>query len=176
MDFFSHAAWAYLLSRAGKKWRTEWKEFVFFGVLPDLAFGVPLLLLLAPKALEIIAKGFETPVFYTVPVIPVLYAVAHSYLAALAVFVAASAVLKRIYWPVLGWLLHVSLDAFTHKGSVAVQAPLYPLPFQVEGFVHWNNPFFLAANWLALAMAFFLLKRTSPCAPSSPGSAKARPR
>jgi hypothetical protein len=149
LEFVSHLGWTYVLSLARKDWRGAWKEFLFFGILPDLAFAVPMLLLFLPSAVGMAAASFEVPEFYSVAEI---YRLSHSYLTAFFAFAVVFLVLRRFYWPMLGWFLHISMDVFTHKGSMAMQMPFYPLPFSVEGFVYWSNTLFMLASWTAMAL------------------------
>ena len=53
--------------------------------------------------------------------------------------------------------MHVLLDLYTHLGSPAEpQMPIYPLEKPaVRGWIWWRNPYFLVADWAAIAAAYF---------------------
>lgn len=56
--------------------------------------------------------------------------------------------------PLAGWWLHIAIDVFTHSATFYPVPVLYP--FTDRGFdgLAWNTPWFLAANYVALALAW----------------------
>jgi membrane-bound metal-dependent hydrolase YbcI (DUF457 family) len=66
---------------------------------------------------------------------------------------------------VLGWCSHIVIDVFTHSAQFYPVPVLYP--FTQRGFdgLAWNTPWFMAANYVALAAAacglFFTRRRAA---------------
>ena len=61
---------------------------------------------------------------------------------------------RRTLWlPLLGWWSHIVIDVFTHSADYYASPVLYP--FTERGFdgIAWITPWFMALNYLALAMA-----------------------
>jgi hypothetical protein len=65
---------------------------------------------------------------------------------------AAMWALRRAFWvPILGWWSHIVIDVFTHSADYYAVPVLYP--FTERGFdgIAWTTPWFMAANYGALA-------------------------
>ena len=81
-----------------------------------------------------------------------LHCVMHSApIAGLVTLVAWAA--RRAFWiPLLGWWLHIVIDVFTHSAEYYAVPVLYP--FTERGFdgIAWITPWFMALNYLALAV------------------------
>ena len=73
-----------------------------------------------------------------------------------------------MWLPLLGWWSHIVIDVFTHSAEFYPSPVLYP--FTQRGFdgIAWNTPAFMAANYLALALAAAWLWLTPPPARSRP--------
>jgi len=80
-----------------------------------------------------------------------LHCVAHSAVVAGAVTAVVWAVQRRLWLPLLGWWSHIVIDVFTHSVDFYPSPVLYP--FTQRGFdgLAWNTPWFMAANYVALA-------------------------
>ena len=91
-----------------------------------------------------------------------LHCVMHSAVVA-GVVTAAIWWLRRSIWlPLLGWWSHIVIDVFTHSAEFYPVPVLYP--FTQRGFdgIAWNEPWFLLANYAAIAVALawlFLSRR-----------------
>jgi hypothetical protein len=165
MDFLSHALWAYLIAKVAGI--ALWPQFVFFAVFPDLAFGLPLgaywLFKLSSRPRKFYARSeIRKLIRGDFKWLEKVYHVAHSF-----VTVAIFALFDWVaYGPagvaaLGGWVLHCALDTFMHKEGVVTAMPLYPLGYEVRGFFHWSEKWFLALNYSLLAVAyawFFFLK------------------
>jgi hypothetical protein len=61
---------------------------------------------------------------------------------------------RRAFWiPLLGWWSHIVIDVFTHSADYYAVPVLYP--FTERGFdgIAWNAPWFMALNYVVLALA-----------------------
>ncbi|MFH1200463.1 MAG: hypothetical protein V1708_05325, partial [Candidatus Micrarchaeota archaeon] len=129
-------------------------EILFFCVLPDLLFvGAALL-----YSVNLFARTRRISREKMFPIVRKFYRAGHSLATAAILLAVISLATGSFYYPVLALFLHVLLDLYTHLGSPAEpQMPLYPLQKPaVRGWIWWRNPVFLAANWAAIATAYFL--------------------
>jgi hypothetical protein len=172
MDILSHGLWAgagaMLLERKVPIDRTTRWGIVATAVAPDI---VPLLPLLAWALAT--AAPLETAYLYTVatpatePALPHaltlvihhLHCSAHSAVVAAAATACAWIVLRCFPMALLGWWSHVLLDIPTHSADYYPVSVFYPLAdIGVDG-IAWTQPWFLAANYTLLALAYMLLLR-----------------
>jgi hypothetical protein len=67
---------------------------------------------------------------------------------------------RRPVFPMLGWLLHIVIDIFAHRGIFATH---FLWPFSSLGWdgVPWEDPWFLAANYITLAAVYLLFFRSA---------------
>ena len=160
MDIFAHALWT---AAAAVAVRPKLKQpirvgwCVAWGVLPDLAtFLIPAVVRIgrwltgySPTLLP----DRASPRFDWVwP----LYNATHSAVLFTLIFGAICLYLRRPPLEMLGWALHIVIDVFTHRGWFAVKF-LWPLSdYHINGLA-WETPWFLAANWGALAAVWLLL-------------------
>jgi LexA-binding, inner membrane-associated putative hydrolase len=81
-----------------------------------------------------------------------LHCVMHSAPIAGLVTLALWAVRRTLWVPLLGWWSHIVIDVFTHSADYYAVPVLYP--FTERGFdgIAWTTPWFMALNYLALAM------------------------
>ncbi|MFH0974065.1 MAG: metal-dependent hydrolase [Candidatus Micrarchaeota archaeon] len=166
VDFFSHALWAYALFHA----RPDALAYAASAVLPDLAWGIPAVLLFFASGRkfsemrkwrklphEEMRKRFRSqPYFESVRA---AYHASHSWLvAALASLVVWAFAPKIALAFFSGVFLHLAMDVFVHKDSVNGQEPFYPLShWRAPSFVHWSNKKFIAANYALLAIVYALI-------------------
>jgi hypothetical protein len=163
VDFISHALWAFALFH---DFSLAW-AFVFFSLLPDLLWGAPLTLILtisgklwqARKIKWRSTRKQETLSGMPVNFIQNAYHASHSWL----VMTILSTLFLTIYPPLAlpfigGVFLHLTLDLFLHKDSIAGQTPFYPLSnFKVKGFAHWSNKKIIIINYALLTITYTLI-------------------
>lgn len=127
---------------------------LFFGVFPDIVFVTAAIML----SINMFARSREISRNKLFPIVRKFYAVSHSFITIAFFAVITSVISGGFYYPVIGWLLHVVLDLYTHKGSpVEPQYPLYPLEKPaIKGYIWWRNPYFMAINWTLIIILFFL--------------------
>jgi hypothetical protein len=98
-----------------------------------------------------------------------LHCAMHSAVVAGVVTAAAWWLARSIWLPLLGWWSHIVIDVFTHSAEFYPVPVLYP--FTQRGFdgLAWNEPWFLVANYLAIAIAltWLLVTRRGGRRPSS---------
>jgi hypothetical protein len=141
---------------------------VLFGVFPDLVpFTIPACLRIwwrltgASRTLLPSANG---PHFEWVGDV---YNCTHSLLVFAVSFSILWLVMRRPIVAMLGWLLHILLDSFGHRGMFAIQFLWPASSFHVDG-IPWDTEWFLAATYGGLMAVCFLLWR-------SRGLSKVRP-
>ncbi|HIH20819.1 TPA: hypothetical protein HA244_06130 [Candidatus Micrarchaeota archaeon] len=157
MDLPAHALWAFALFK-----RYSWQgEGVFFGILPDLVFGIPALyyVLTTPGG-----KFRDSQYGNIFPKIEPVYRFAHSAVTMLLCFAIASVFLRAPYWPLLaGWSLHILLDLPMHKGGwVQGLAPLYPFSKRRLNRGWWwkevieRRPWIAVVNYALALLVYFI--------------------
>ena len=70
---------------------------------------------------------------------------------ALVVTLAIGLATRRFWLPLAGWWSHIVIDVFTHSADFYPSPVLYPLTMRGFHGVAWNEPWFMALNYAALA-------------------------
>jgi hypothetical protein len=162
VDIIAHgvsAAAAVVAGRRGTVRRVSLAAAVFFGMFPDLvSFTIPACLRIwwwvsgASPTLLPTANGPHFEWVWSV------YNAAHSLVIFSVVFAGLWLVMRRPVLETLGWLLHILLDTFTHRGIFATQL-LWPVSsFHFDG-IPWETPWLLASTYLTLAAVWIVLWR-----------------
>lgn len=176
MDVISHGAWAYIgckfygrkmsLSPASIRWT------VSLSVAPDLVQLAPVIGagLTSGEGWKAMLAYFQALPHYQPVLAPLtetllhhLHCSAHSALVAVAVTLALRIHLKCFWFPLTGWWLHILIDVFTHSADFYASPVFYPISQKGFDGVAWHEPWFLAINYVGLAMfavwlAFFRKK------------------
>src|ERR1035438_4564238 len=160
MDIIAHALWTTAAATALRQSlqrpvRLGWAAF--WGVFPDVvSFSIPAAMRIwwwltgASKTLLPRANGPHFEWVWSV------YNCSHSVLVFAVVFGLAWLLMRRLPLEILGWLLHIVIDIFTHRGLFALRF-LWPLSdVHFDGFP-WETGWFLVANYGAMAVVFLLL-------------------
>lgn len=79
-----------------------------------------------------------------------LHCVAHSAIVAAGVSLLMWALLRRFWWPLLGWWAHIVIDVFTHSAEFYPSPVLYPITYRGFDGIAWNEPWFMLLNYAAL--------------------------
>jgi len=162
MDILAHALWTNIAYY--KKYRINLKNrlwAVFFGVAPDLISFAPstiYLLLFSPGSFLQYKLSLEvgrSQWYFRWAVESYNYS--HSLIIFLVVFLVLRLALKKFYWPMLGWPLHILIDIFTHKDFFET-----PFMFPLSNFANhhgvvWSEPRFMIINYSALACAYIVI-------------------
>jgi hypothetical protein len=165
MDFISHGLWPVaVFPNARWKWKAA-----LFGILPDVGMFGPLMYLFAQDGIRqikwIIPFIDKTGLTYLTPSIPDVWMASYFAFHSLVVwlFVVGLFVLikKRMYWPLIGWGMHILFDMFLHAGRYATQI-FFPLSdWSVSSSLGWQDKRVLLLNWIVLLILFglFALRR-----------------
>lgn len=164
VDLISHALWAYALFHR----QSNVFAYVAFSLLPDLVFGLPALI--AFTANGEIRQNFRRARRWQLPhetasklpyfeFVRKFYHASHSWLVMGFTSLVLLAFAPQFALPfVSGVFLHLGMDLFVHKDSIAGQYPFYPLSnFRVKGFIHWSDKHFLVVNYGLLALLYALI-------------------
>lgn len=163
MDIVAHGLYggaAFVNTSKKSFWTAVW-----WGIFPDLiAFGV-----FFPKF--VLTRGFhreeimrvEPPTLDIIPqYIHTIYNFSHSLIIFALVFGIVWFFIKRPFYEMLPWGLHILMDIPSHTGAFFPTPFLYPLSsFYIEG-VPWGTPWFFFSYWgllIILYLFFFWLKK-----------------
>ncbi len=160
MDIFAHALWTNLAYY--KKYRDDLKDrlwAVFFGIMPDLISFTPATLYALFHFGQ--AKDFMSLASSNVWVFAWArqsYNYTHSLVSFAVIALIVLAVRRgKMYWPLLGWALHIGIDIFTHPSFYSTPF-LYPLSDIRNRFaISWAEPKFMAINYAAIAVLYILI-------------------
>lgn len=160
MDIVAHALWTAALGAAARKrversidlrWAVAW------GIAPDVVvFLVPACVRIGrwlSGASHTLLPDGSGPRFDWVWG---LYNFTHSAVVCAACFATVCVVLRRPVLSMLGWGLHILIDVLTHDGIFAVHF-LWPFSSVHVNGIRWEDAPILAANYVALALAFTFL-------------------
>ncbi len=180
MDIVAHGLWVGIgLAAASRRWaipRRAAVAAVALAVVPDLVQLVPLLgvAVLAPDGVAVLMAyatalpGFEPRLPPLVALLTYhLHCIMHSAIVAGVATVAVWRLAKPLWLPLVGWWSHIVIDVFTHSADFYPVPVLYP--FTQRGFdgLAWNTPWFLVANYAAIAIAVGWLVVTRKPAPGA---------
>lgn len=82
-----------------------------------------------------------------------LHCMAHSAVVAGLVTAIAWRLRGALWIALLGWWSHIVIDVFTHSAQYYVSPVFYPFTYRGFDGIAWNTPWFMVANYLALAAA-----------------------
>ena len=172
MDIFSHALWGALPYRYLniKRKREKFNLWVaaFWGIFPDLfAFAIPFAYVLAGILLGKIPLGqfphpaSVEPLSTTLNAIFHLTANLYHFSHSLIIFFAVVGLIywctRKIYWPMGAWLLHILIDIPSHSYAFYPTPIFWPLSSWKFNGISWATPWFMIANYSALAIVYFLV-------------------
>ena len=173
MDVLAHALWAGIgtayASRRIRISRASAVAIVTLAVLPDVLSTIPLLgwmiagdgTLAALRAYVLASPGQEPQMPPLVQLLSHhLHCIMHSAVVAGLVTLLLWLPKRRFWIPLAGWWSHIVIDVFTHSAAFYSVPVLYP--FTERGFdgVAWNQPWFQALNYTALALSIAALLLT----------------
>lgn len=175
MDILSHGLWAGAAAKVFKKKSPvpiNIKQAAFWGVFPDLlAFTAPFSILITRlvtarmKLADWPRPNVETPGAHDALNIfnhtQVLYSLGHSAIVFLIIFGLIAFVRKRPPLAMGAWLLHILIDIPTHTSAFYPTPFLWPISdFKISG-ISWATPWFLALNYSAILIVYWLLRKKS---------------
>jgi hypothetical protein len=171
MDVLAHALWAGLgVAALRRRWPIGPRAVaatVALAVLPDMVQLAPLIgRSLADGDVAVLhayatARPGSEPSMSSLAALWThhLHCVMHSAPVAALVTLLSWLALRRLWIPLLGWWSHIVIDVFTHSAAYYAVPVFYP--FTDWGFdgLAWNTPWFLTANYAAIAAAGWWLVR-----------------
>ena len=167
MDIVAHALWAGAgIAAASHRIRVSPRIVVatiIAAVLPDIVQLLPLLMWVSSSDAAfatISAYSLASP--GTEPTMPDLvglathhlHCIAHSAVVAAPVTAICVAISRATLIPLLGWWSHIVIDVFTHSAEYYPSPVLYPITMRGFDGIAWNDPMFMAFNYVALAFVF----------------------
>ncbi len=159
MDILAHALWTNLAYY--KKYKYDLKDrlwAVFFGIMPDLISFTPVTLWAFFNHPRFDMQTALTSHAWVYVWARESYNYTHSLVSFAVVVLIVLAFRKgRMYWPLVGWFLHIFIDMFTHPDFY--RTPIfYPLSnFHNPYGITWANPIFMLVNYTAIALLYIHL-------------------
>ena len=172
MDIAAHALWAgagaLLLVRRRALPKAAGVALVALAVVPDLMHTLPV-------AAWALFNGLPDDFMIYLRALPDraqplpaevelwshhLHCVFHSGVIALGVTAATWLWLRVFWWPLAGWWSHILIDVVTHSDDFYPSPVFYPLTYWGFDGVAWDRPWFVIANYAALAVVWALLLMT----------------
>lgn len=159
MDIFAHALWTNLAYY--KKYRNDLKDrllAVFFGVMPDLISFTPATIYAFFHAGRGHLMGLFSSNIWVFVWARESYNYTHSLVSfAVVVVIILGSRKGKMYWPILGWLLHIVIDIFTHPDFYRTPF-LYPLWGVKNHYaISWAEPHFMVINYSLIAIFYILI-------------------
>jgi hypothetical protein len=172
MDILAHGLWAGLgvrwLARKPPPSRTVAVATIALAVLPDIVHLLPIMAwalfdggsLAGVLSYAVAVPGQEQ----ALPAWAALWS-HHLHCTLHSAVIAGAATLLLWRWrrtvglPLAGWWSHIVIDVFTHSAEFYPVSVLYPLTYRGFDGLAWNTPWFMVANYLALAACYFALRR-----------------
>ncbi|MCP5077299.1 MAG: hypothetical protein GY951_04500, partial [Psychromonas sp.] len=158
MDIISHGLWGHLILKKIKP-KIKFKTAVAFNILPDiLPFGL--------MAIYMTFTGNISPDSFSPETIPEfvlqIYRATHSLFTFSLFFLILLLIKRCIYWPILGWLIHILIDIPTHGGNDYITKFLYPLSDYAFDGLRWTNVAIISINYFLLAILYLNLYKQQP--------------
>lgn len=173
MDIFAHGLWTGAAYKAAS--RKTGKSFnmwlaVFLGVLPDLFAFTPMFLwmfwgqLTGDPAIPYFPRPetIEPAVIDGLPMFRLahaLYNISHSAIVFLVIFGLVYALFRRPVWELGALLLHIFIDVPTHTYRFFPTPVLWPISEWKFDGLPWGTPWFMAVNYSAIVLVYFLFWR-----------------
>ncbi len=180
MDVFAHTLWTNALFYTKYKTQRRMRYLAaFFGVAPDLIGFTPLFIYMITSGKIFRGEHFATLIsnHWTALFAEEAYKYTHSLVVFAFCFLAVLLIgntykyyrnggtynfsLQNIwvFWPMLGWPLHILIDIPTHPDFYSTPF-LYPLShFENHHGVAWAHPVFMVINYSLLVTIYIILSR-----------------
>ncbi len=167
MDVIAHALWAgagvMLAQRHWSITRRTAVVTVALAVVPDIPHMLPIIGWSAFGTGSAAAvEGYALALPGQEPVVPPLvewlshnlHCVTHSAIVAGVITLLLWAWMRRLWIPLLGWWSHIVIDVFTHSADYYPSPVIWPITREGFDGVAWNEPWFMALNYLALVAVY----------------------
>jgi membrane-bound metal-dependent hydrolase YbcI (DUF457 family) len=161
MDVFAHVLWTNAVFY--KKYKHNKREryiAAFFGVLPDLLSFTPVFFFFLVSGFRFTPEALLSSSNWAVRYAQESYNFTHSLVIFAALFLLVTLLRKgKVYWPMLGWALHIGIDIFTHHNFYETPF-LFPLSsFRNNFSISWGQPVFMLLNYASIALVYACILR-----------------
>jgi membrane-bound metal-dependent hydrolase YbcI (DUF457 family) len=150
MDIFAHGMWSCAIFH---KKRYVWLA-ALFGLLPDfLSFGIVFVM-------NLFNGNFHRgpPPINSVPEwLFAAYNMTHSLVMFIAVFLLVYLLIKKWFWPLTAWGIHIITDIPTHSARYFPTPFLWPLSDYTFNGIGWGTSWFMLLNYSALMLVFIMI-------------------
>jgi membrane-bound metal-dependent hydrolase YbcI (DUF457 family) len=159
MDVLAHTLWTNALFHL--KYQQERKQRYIaaaFGVVPDLIGFVPVTIYVLWNRLVFDPSTYQAYNHWTFTYAKEAYNYTHSLVIAVAAILLVMAFRKgKLYWPMLGWVLHIVIDFFTHPDFY--QTPIFfPISnYQNTHGISWAHPVFMVVNYSLMVITYIII-------------------
>ncbi len=160
MDVFAHTFWTNAVFHT--KFPHDRKNryiAAFFGVAPDLVGFTPavLYMLFSGHTFGFSKEAFDSSL-WVFKFASEAYNYTHSLVVFAIVFGIVTLIRKgKIYWPMLGWVLHILIDIPTHRGFYETPF-LFPLSnYRFSHGISWGHQTFMILNYSLLVATYLYL-------------------
>jgi hypothetical protein len=152
MDIFAHSLWTGVIYNKDKKiW---WP--ILFGIAPDLLSNGIYVVFSVFRGATFIDSSREHLNPARPDIIPLLYSITHSLIFFALAFLAVWLILKKPWWPLAAWGIHILIDIPGHSANFFATPFLYPLSsFSVNSPMNWSNIQIVFINYAILALIYF---------------------
>lgn len=172
MDVLAHGLWTnvmYKLIPATKSSKKITYWGVAFGILPDLMSFTPVFVYAIYAAIFLKQPFLAGPPGESSPFFQYAtesYNYTHSIVIWAAVVGLIWIIIRRFPWVLLGWVLHIVIDIFSHTEEFFATPFLFPLSGFKISAVSWAHPVFMLINYGLLVVLYLFVipkitKRTS---------------
>jgi membrane-bound metal-dependent hydrolase YbcI (DUF457 family) len=173
MDVLAHTLWTNAVFHIKYHQNRKMRYLAaFFGVVPDLIGFAPMFIYLVlsgrifsgerfPFANNNWTFGFAAEAYnYTHSI--VIWALGFILVSAIVIvykYFTSKQLSAWVFWPMLGWSLHIFIDFFTHPDFYRTPI-LFPLSsYKNSHGISWAHPIFMIVNYLALVLVYIILTR-----------------
>ena len=158
MDIISHGLWGG--AAFGRKNKRDFFLAFLFGFMPDFfSFGM----LFIYRIFLRLGASNPPDAILAPPHLPVpifvynLYNITHSLIIFTLVFGIVWFLMKKPFWPILAWGLHILVDIPSHSFDFFPTPFLWPVSdFKING-ISWGNPFIFFPNVVLLIIVYGFL-------------------
>lgn len=153
MDIFSHALWGGVT--VGRKNAKYFLWAALISIFPDaVSFGV----LMIARILGLVSGpdwSSGHPNVHQIPsFVNILYNISHSLIIFGLVFLIVWFFLKKPFWPLLAWGLHILIDIPSHSSAFFPTPFLWPVSnFKING-ISWGEPVVFIPNLIFLILLY----------------------
>jgi membrane-bound metal-dependent hydrolase YbcI (DUF457 family) len=155
MDVISHGLWGGI--GFGRKSRKNYIAAFLIGTSPDIfSFGIFWIARILGLSQSIDFSSGHLDQNLVPQYVHILYNITHSFVTFALVFFLVWFFMKKPYWPLGAWFLHILIDIPSHSFTFFPTPFLWPVSnFKVDG-IGWGNPIIFFPNVIILILLYAL--------------------